>query len=88
MTNYERIINMNVVELAEFLNNFHSSCNCCVYGDLDCLHDKELSCIDGICKYLKKESEKLKIENQSLRSLADERICTMKKIDNRTNKRW
>lgn len=34
------------------------------------------------------EIEKLKIENQSLRSAADERICTMKKIDNRTNKRW
>lgn len=65
------------------------NCKNCPYLDVGtvCIRNMQSGAL-SLIKRQQAEIEKLKIENQSLRSLADERICTMKKIDNRTNKRW
>ena len=58
MNNYERIKNMSIDEMAEFIA--HAECNCCVYEDRDECNietDYEEDCINGIKQWLQQESE-------------------------------
>ena len=54
LTNYERIKNMTIEEMAELLT-FWECDNCCAYGEMeDCLADDK-GCYNGIKKWLKNE---------------------------------
>ena len=51
MNNYERIKNMSIDEMAEFLNN--KDCDSCGYKGDDCSYD----CFIGIKSWLESEEE-------------------------------
>lgn len=53
MTNYERIKNMSISELAHFLNH-PSPCKKCSYYQRDCLTE---NCDDGITLWLLQEAK-------------------------------
>ncbi len=54
MTNYEKIKNMSVEEMAEWLQEDISGCFCCIYGrDFTCPN----TCIYGIKQWLEREVE-------------------------------
>ena len=57
MTNFEKIKQMNVEEMAYFLNGFFTSCELCVHntkgGGMGCTG----GCIDGKTKWLESEVE-------------------------------
>lgn len=52
MTNYEMIKQFSVEEMAEFFNDV-DNCDACMYDRIPC---KELSCKDGIKKWLESEA--------------------------------
>lgn len=54
MNNYEKIKNMTVDEMAEFL--LQECINICVYNNEECL-DYGADCKDGIKQWLEQESE-------------------------------
>ena len=52
MTNFEKIKNMTIEEMAEWMQSDISGCFCCTYGhDFTCPN----SCIYGISKWLEGE---------------------------------
>ncbi len=53
MTNYEMIKQLSVEEMTEFFND-SGNCNVCIYDDIPC---NELSCKDGIKRWLESEAE-------------------------------
>ena len=55
MTNYERIRNMSLEEMADFLRKNHSACCYCAYSDKRCIANKDMLCKGGICEYLESE---------------------------------
>ena len=55
MTNYERIKNMSIEEMAEWLHNQTSGnipCACIITDGLNCY---EMDCLEGTIKYLESE---------------------------------
>lgn len=52
-TNFEKIKNMTVVEMAEFLN-IEADCIYCSYNQVSC---DNIDCINGIKQWLKSEAE-------------------------------
>lgn len=54
MTNFEKIKQMSVEELAEWLQDDINGCFCCIYGrDFTCPN----TCISGISEWLEREVE-------------------------------
>lgn len=54
MTNFEKIKNMSVEEMAEWLQEDINGCFCCIYGrDFTCPN----TCLYGISKWLESEVE-------------------------------
>ena len=55
MTNFERIKEMSVEEMAEWLDSFDfTECNCCTYTNSNC---HNVSCEDGHKQWLESEVE-------------------------------
>lgn len=52
MTRYSKIVNMNIDELAQWLDAIIGDCKCCVYNDDDCTG----YCMRGIREWLMEES--------------------------------
>lgn len=57
MTNYERIKAMSAEEMAEELSASSLGCLRCVYSTNECWNDRDLSCKNGIMKWLNLEVE-------------------------------
>lgn len=55
MTNFERIKNMTVEEMAEFIA-YYLGCNNCIYDQSICPDDKN-ACLKGTQKWLESEAE-------------------------------
>ena len=56
MNNYERIKNMTIDELAEFLSN--NECEqCCAFSDIVCEGNPDSDCFIGIKQWLESEVE-------------------------------
>lgn len=54
MTNYERIKEMTVEEMAE---SFHACCKYCIYRGEECYNSEYMLCSDGHLKWLNSEVE-------------------------------
>ena len=58
MTQFERIKEMGIKELAEFLLDYHFGYHChCVYADGNCLNSDAMGCEDGTIAWLNSEVE-------------------------------
>mgnify|MGYP006895550932 CR=1 FL=1 len=57
MTNYERKKAMSVEELATELSASSLGCLYCAYTTDECLKDRNLTCKNGIIKWLNSEAE-------------------------------
>lgn len=61
MTNYEKIKNMTIEEMAEWLQDGINECNCCAYGlNFGCPD----ACIYGIKQWLEREIEENENSNK------------------------
>lgn len=54
MTNFEKIKNMSVEEMAEWLQNTLKECDVCIYGEHNTC---PCTCIYGITEWLESEAE-------------------------------
>lgn len=54
MTNYEKIKNMSIDEMADFIDN-DNCCACCIYAYKGCSLSKD--CRNGIRQWLESEAE-------------------------------
>lgn len=57
MTNYERIKEMSVEEMAGKLRWSSLGCKCCIYDPNECTRHDKMTCKDGISEWLNSEVE-------------------------------
>lgn len=57
MTNFERIMSMDIDEFASYLCSSDVDCRTCIYEDMNCYGNPKIKCIEGIREYLESEVE-------------------------------